>query len=343
MAAETKKRKGKKAGEYRIPNPLLGLIGIVTILALTLLSANFSSLPYVGAGPKYSAYFSEAAGMQSGDEVRIAGVKVGQVTDVDLEGDQVKIDFRSKGAWLGDQTRASIQIKSVLGQKFLALEPAGREDLDKDTPIALERTTSPYDVVTAFSQAAEVVEGIDEDRLGESLEVLTESMDVAPGEFRSAVDGVSRLSRTISSRDRELRDLLAATRQSATIVAERNEEFRKLIAGVGDLLTELNSRSESIKLVLASGTSLARELRQLVADNEAQFGPTLDQLDQALGVLTEHEDDLRQSLTNLAPFYGIYSDILGNGRWFDSTVTNLLPPGLPLIPGNREPLQQGGQ
>ena len=98
MAAETKKRKGKKAGEYRIPNPLLGLIGIVTILALTLLSANFSSLPYVGAGPKYHAYFSEAAGMQSGDEVRIAGVKVGQVTDVDLEGDKVKIDFRSKGA-----------------------------------------------------------------------------------------------------------------------------------------------------------------------------------------------------------------------------------------------------
>lgn len=339
-APKPKKRRGKKAGTYRIPNAVLGVIGIATILVLTFVSSIFDTLPVVGAGPKYSAYFSEAAGLTSDDEVRVAGVKVGKVSDVELEGDKVKVSFRAKDAFFGDDTRASIQIKSVLGQKYLALEPAGTEELSTDDTIPLDRTTSPYDVVTAFSQATEVLEGVDDDKLRDSLNVLSESMDLAPDQFRTAIDGVSRLSNTISSRDDELRRLLQATKESSRIVAERNEEFRKLIDGTGQLLTELNNRDDSIKLILASSIGLSQELRKLVADNEAQFGPTLDNLDKALGILTDHEQDLRKSIDQLGPFYKVYSNVLGNGRWFDSVVTNLLPPGAPEIPGIRAPMQQ---
>lgn len=338
------KRKGKKAGTYRIPNPVLGAIGIIVILALTYVSSVFDTLPVVGAGPKYTAYFSEAAGLTSDDEVRVAGVKVGKVSDVELEGDKVKIQFRAKDVRLGTDTRASIQIKSVLGQKYMALEPAGTDELEPGDAIGLDMTTAPYDVVTAFSQATEVLEGVDDNQLKDSLNVLSESMDIAPGDFRTAIDGVSRLSQTISSRDDELRRLLQATKDSSRIVADRNEEFRKLIDGTGQLLTELNNRDDSIKLILASAIGLSKELRQLVADNEAQFGPTLDNLDSALGILTDHEQDIRTSIDQLAPFYKTYANVLGNGRWFDSVVTNLLPPGAPEIPGFRSPMSnpQGG-
>lgn len=339
MAAAKRKL---RAGDYRIGNPLLGIIGIVTILVLTVSSFFIDSFPVVGAGPKYTAYFSEAAGLQPDDEVRIAGVKVGSVSDVELEGDKVKVRFRSKGAWIGDNTHASIQIKTVLGQKYLALDPAGANELDPDTPIGLDRTVSPYDVVTAFSQAAEVVENVDSDQLAESLDVISDTMELAPGEFRDAVDGVSRLSETISSRDQELGRLLEATRDSASLVATRNDEFERLIRGTGELLAELNNREDSIKLVLDASAALSAELRRLVGDNEATFGPTLDQLDRALGILTDHEEDIRTSLHNLGPFYAAYGDMLGTGRWFDSVVTNLMPPGLPEIPGFRDPLRPEG-
>lgn len=317
----------RQAGKPRFGNALIGFIGIVVILAVTAVSFMLDALPVVGAGPKYRAYFSEAAGLTSGNEVRIAGVKVGVVTDVELDEDRVEVGFRAKDAWIGDDTRASIQIKTVLGQKFLALEPAGTEELSTSDPIPLERTVAPYDVITAFSSAAETIESIDEGKLEESLVTLTETMGASPEEFRHAIDGVSRLSQTVSSRDQELRELLQALRHSSQIVADRNEDFRRLIIGAGQLLEELNARRDALNVVLVSTRALSSELRTFVADNEAEFGPTLDSLDSALSILVDHEEDLRRGLHNLGPFYTVYSNIVGTGRWFDSYITNLVPPG----------------
>ena len=334
----------RAANEKRFGNATIGVIGVVVILVVTATSFMLDALPVVGAGPKYKAYFSEAAGLDSGNEVRIAGVKVGVVTDVDLDGERVEVGFRAKDAWIGDDTRASIQIKTVLGQKFLALDPAGTEELDTSDPIPVERTVAPYDVMTAFSSAAETLESVDEDTLEESLVTLSETMQASPEEFRQAIDGVSRLSQTLSSRDQELRQLLEATRDSTQIVAERNDDFRRLIIGTGQLLEELNSRRDALNVVLASTRALSNELRTFVADNEAEFGPTLDSLDSALTILTDHEEDLRKSLHNLGPFYTVYSNMTGTGRWFDSYITNLVPPGAiePAPLTTREPARPRG-
>lgn len=329
----------------RFGNATIGAVGVVLILILTVTSFMLDSLPFVGAGPKYTAHFSEAAGLTDGNEVRVAGVKVGVVSDVELDGDKVVVGFRAKNVWLGDDTRASIQVKTVLGQKYLALIPAGTGELDRSEPIPLDRTVAPYDVVTAFSSAAETLDQIDDAKLAESLDTLTGAMQASPEEFRGAVDGVARLSQTLSSRDAELRELLEATRTSSGILAERNDDFRRLIIGTGQLLGELNDRSETLKLVLASTRGLSVELRTFVAENEAEFGPTLDSLDSALAVLTDHEDNLKKSIHNLAPFYRLYANMLGTGRWFDAVVSNLVPPGIPeppFDPGARAPARQSG-
>lgn len=335
----------RKADEPRFSNPMIGAVGILVILALTAASFMLDSIPIVGAGPKYKAHFSEAAGLTDGNEVRVAGVKVGVVTGVELEGDKVLVEFRAKDAWLGDDTRASIQIKSVLGQKYLALAPAGNNEIDRSEPIPLERTVAPYDVVTAFSSAAETLDEINDEKLADSLDTLTETMQASPEEFRGAVDGVARLSQTISSRDAELRELLEATRTSSKILADRNDDFRRLILGTGQLLGELNARSESLKVVLAATRGLSSQLRILVAENEAEFGPTLQSLDSTLGILTDHEEQVKKSIHNLAPFYRLYANMLGTGRWFDSVVTNLIPPGAPeppFYPGARGPVRLSG-
>ena len=335
----------RKADEPRFSNPMIGAVGILVILALTAASFMLDSIPIVGAGPKYKAHFSEAAGLTDGNEVRVAGVKVGVVTGVELEGDKVLVEFRAKDAWLGDDTRASIQIKSVLGQKYLALAPAGNNEIDRSEPIPLERTVAPYDVVTAFSSAAETLDEINDEKLADSLDTLTETMQASPEEFRGAVDGVARLSQTISSRDAELRELLEATRTSSKILADRNDDFRRLILGTGQLLGELNARSESLKVVLAATRGLSSQLRILVAENEAEFGPTLQSLDSTLGILTGHEEQVKKSIHNLAPFYRLYANLLGTGRWFDSVVTNLIPPGAPeppFYPGARGPVRLSG-
>lgn len=324
-------------------NPAVtGIIGVLMVIFLTVSALYITDLPIYGAAQRYQAEFSESAGLKSGSEVRIAGVKVGAVEDLALEGDRVVVDIRVEDAWIGDQTSASIQIKTLLGQKYLALEPRGTTPLNPRDRIPLERTVAPYDVIVAFGDAAETLGEIDAQKTQEGLRTLSEAFSGTPEHIRNAVDGISRLSQTISSRDSELAALFEQTRDATAIFADRNQEFARLLANAGLLLAELNTRQAAISTLLASSQDLSRELSGLVQDNREQLGPALAQLEGVTGMLLANQESLGRAINLLAPFYRLYANLLGNGRWFDVAVVNLTPPGVPLVPGFRDPIRTAG-
>jgi phospholipid/cholesterol/gamma-HCH transport system substrate-binding protein len=274
--------------------------------------------------------------------VRIAGVKVGKVTSVELDGDHVDVAFKVSDAWVGDETSASIQIKTILGQKYLALDPRGSDTLNPSDAIPLDRTTSPYDVIEAFSAAAQTVGDIDSDQLAQSMVTLSQAFEGTPTEIRASLDGVSRLSQTIASRDQELQKLFDATGKTTKVLADRNAEFNRLISDAGLLLGELNSRQQSISQLLTGTQRLSQQLTGLVHDNEAAIGPALEQLDGVVEILKANNENLDKAMKLYEPFVRLYTNVVGNGRWFDQVVVNLLPPGLPDIPGPREPVRTLG-
>ncbi len=271
--------------------------------------------------------------------MRIAGVKVGQVTGIELEGDRVVVEFKVKDAWIGDDTSASIQIKTILGQKYLALEPPrGSDVLDPSDAIPLDRTVAPYDVIQAFSSAATTLGDIDSEQLASSFDALSEAFSETPEDVRAALDGVSRISETIASRDQELKKLLDATGQTSQILADRNAEFNQLISDGALLIAELNNRRQAISQLLDGTKRMSTELSGLVQENEEQFGPALEQLRGVVQVLQDNNDNLDRAFQLYEPFVRLYTNVVGNGRWFDQVVVNLTPPpGLPEIPGYREP------
>lgn len=319
-----------------------GFIGLLVLIFATLSAFYLSDVPIYGASNRYTAEFSESSGLQSGDEVRVAGVKVGDVTDVRLEGDRVVVDMLVQDTWIGDQTTASIQIKTLLGQKYVDLNPRGTEGLDPSVRIPLERTVAPYDVVPAFQEAGRTLGEVDMPQAAEAFETLSDTFRDTPEHMRNAIDGVTRLSQTISSRDQELLELLDKTRDTTQIFADRNQEFQRLISNAGLLLQELNIRREAISVLLSSTQDLADELTGLVADNEQQIGPALQQLQGVTDMLVANQEAVQRGVNLIAPFYRVFADALGHGRWFDIAILNITPPGLPDVPGFRDPINTGG-
>jgi phospholipid/cholesterol/gamma-HCH transport system substrate-binding protein len=314
---------------FRSRNPIpIGVVSLL-VIGLVLTAAVYSDdLPVIGGGTTYSAEFREAAGIQADDEVRIAGIKVGSVSDVELDGDRVVVSFKVKDAWVGDRSRADIKIKTLLGQKFLSLRPDGEEVLDPDTRIPLERTTAPYDVLEAFRGLADTVNEVDTEQLAESFEVIAETFADTPDEVRSALTGLRSLSKTISSRDEELAALLSNTRQISQTLADRDAELVTLLTDGNLLLTEINNRKNAIAALLRGTRELATELRGLVADNEAQLGPVLKSLDQLTAMLQRNQDALAEGVKNFAPFARQFNNAIGSGRWFDNYICGLVPPSL---------------
>ena len=313
---------------FRERNPVpIGAIGIGLVGLLLFGAFNAQSLPLIGSGDSYRAAFTEAGGIRKDDDVRIAGVKVGKVTGIELEGSHVRVDFKVTGvAAFGPQTGASIRMKTLLGQKYVALQPKGAGQMPPDSEIPLGRTVSSYDIVDAFSDLTTTTERIDTGALAQSLDVMATEFRDSPAHVKSALSGLSRLSRTIASRDEELRTLLSRANSVSSTVASRNDVTARLIKDADLLLVELAARREAIHTLFTNTSDLAIQLTGLVRDNRAALKPALDQLTKVLAVLTKHEQDLDQTIARMAPFTRVYANTLGNGRWFDTYIANLTVP-----------------
>lgn len=307
----------------------IGVLGTVVLVAVTALVYFWQDLPGL-AGTTYEAEFSEAAGLRPDDEVRVAGIKVGEVTGVELDVDRVLVSFRVEKTWVGDRTTAAIKIKTLLGRKFLALHPTGSADQDPDQRIGMDRTVTPYDVTEAFEGLASTAGAIDTDQLAASFRTISDTFADSPEHVRSALDGLTALSKTISTRDDQLAQLLANTRQITSTLAGSNDEFDKLLDDGELLLTELNARRGAIHDLLTGTTDLARQLSGLVADNQARLAPALAQLDTVTGILQRHGDRLDQSLKLAGPYFRVLTNATGNGRWIDNYICGL-------VEDNREP------
>ncbi|WP_141015365.1 MCE family protein [Nocardioides sambongensis] len=312
---------------FRERNPVIvGAVSIATLLLVILAAMRAQDLPLIGGGDTYYAEFSEAGGLKPNDEVRIAGVRVGKVETVELDDGKVRVGFRIKtDSAFGTDSRAEIKVKTILGSMYLALVPGGDGQLAEGATIPVERTTSPYDVVDAFTGLAETSEDIDTDQLAASLTTLADLTRNTPEEFRAALQGVSALSETVASRSDEINSLLKNLNRVSTVLDARDEDIVTLMDDADVLFTALLQRRQAVHNLLVGTRRLSTELTALVRQSRKDLKPALDHLESVVDVITKNEDNLDNSLRLMAPFYRVFASTLGNGPWFDTFIYNLPP------------------
>ncbi|MEO6510987.1 MAG: MCE family protein [Nocardioides sp.] len=312
---------------FRERNPVVvGATSLALVAGLILAAFNAQNLPIIGGGDVYHAAFKEAGGLKANDEVRIAGVRVGKVEKVELDGDHVEVTFRIEDAAdFGKDTRADIKVKTLLGAMYLALEPAGSGQLSAGAEIPLDHTSSPYDVVKAFSGLAQTSDRIDTNQLAESLTTLADLTRNTPEEFRSALDGVSRLSTNIAAKNTQIGTLLGNLQNVSEVIDARDQDIVGLMRDSDVLFRALVKRRASVHRLLVSTSTLSTELTALVRQSRADLQPALSHLQSVVEVLNKNEDNIDNSLRLMAPFYRVFANTLGNGPWFDTYIQNIPP------------------
>jgi phospholipid/cholesterol/gamma-HCH transport system substrate-binding protein len=312
---------------FRERNPVVvGAISLAVVLALILLAFNADKLPIIGGGTTYYADFSEAGGLQPNDEVRIAGVRVGKVESVGLDGDHVKVAFKiDTGAAFGTDTEAAIKVKTLLGAMYLALEPSGPGQLPGGSEIPVSRTTSPYDVVQAFSGLASHAQKINTHRLARSMTTLADLTRNTPQSFRSALAGVSDLSTHLAARNEQINTLLQNLHTVTGTLNARDQDIVRLMRDSEVLFQALDRRRVAIHNLLHSTSELSVQLTGLVRRSRDDLKPALTHLAAVVAVLNKDSDQIDQSLRLMAPFYRVFANTLGNGPWFDTYIQNMPP------------------
>jgi len=313
---------------FREMDPVpIGVIFLVVMVVLLLLSFNLDKLPFT-SGKGYSAAFARVDGLRKGDRVMVGGVVVGKVTSVGLEGTHVKVgvSITNGDVHLGQDTTASIQIATLLGNKYVALDPQGPGAWPSGKELPLSHTENVFDVAPALQGLASTAGQIDTKQLAAALDTMARTFKNSPQSIRSMLTGLSRVSETIASRDQQLGELLNHADVLTNVLADRRQDFTRIFGSGDQLLQLLQRRQDVVRSLLHNTSALSRQLSGLVHDNQASIGPALAHLHSVLAVLNSHQDNLDQIIKELYVFVRGEVDATGSGPWFDGTAINATNP-----------------
>ena len=308
-------------GSNRVRNGLMGII----ILALVIgVGQSFASVPMLFATPTYYAQFTDTGGLNAGDKVQIAGVNVGDVRSLKIEGDKVVIGFGLGGTKIGKDSRAAIRTDTILGRKNLAIEPRGTTALKSGDVLPLGQTTTPYQIYDAFFDVSKAASGWDIDTVKQSLNVLSDTIDQTYPHLSAALEGVEKFSDTIGKRDEQVRQLLANANKIATVLGDRSGQINALLVNAQTLLAAVNERGQAVSALLERVSSFSAQVEGLINDNP-NLNNVLNQLETISDILVQRKYDLIDVLTTLSKFTASLAEGVASGPYFKVLLVNLLP------------------
>lgn len=313
--------------KYRSPKLVrVGILGVVLSLLIIAVGLQPERLYALATAVRYQAQFIEAGGLNQGNDVILSGVKVGTVSDISLQKGKALVTFSVDGRHpLGSQTTAHIETGSLLGERVVTLVSDGSGMLPPLEVIPVSRTSSPYSLTEAVSELTTNTAGTDTTALNASLDTLATTLDQVAPQLGSTFDGLSRVSRSINSRNDTMGQLLTHAADVTRILSDRSAQVNTLILNANDLIGVLNERRQAIVDLLGSTAALSKQLSGLVADNETELAPTLQKLNSVTAMLEKNRDNIGKALPGLAKYEVTQGETVANGFYYNAYVPNLQP------------------
>ena len=302
----------------------LGAIGVAVIGAVVAFALSYHNIGFLNGTKGYSAYFSEASGLITGADVQVAGLKVGKVSAISLEGSKVLVSFDvADDIHLGDRSEAAVKTKALLGTKVLEITTRGENPLSG--PIPLQRTRPAYQLADALGELSTTISGLNTDQLNQSLSTLAQTFAQTPDNVKIAVAGVARISQTLNERDSQLRDLLANANKATTVLPDRSPKIVDLVRDTNALLAALGTQSASLERISANVSALARQLSGFIDENRAQLRPALDRLNGVLSIVDNRKAQVQKSIKLLNGYAMSLGESVSSGPFFKAYLSNLVP------------------
>ena len=277
--------------------------------------------------------FVDASGIRSGDDVKLAGVKVGRVTGIDPDREKGRVIVTwvvNSGTDLGSETRADIALETLLGSKYLRLSGPVEEPYMADLPkerrlVPIERTSTPFDVFELTRIATNSIEQTHTDKLNEFINQLAEVTEGKQGAVKELIEGVDRIARAIAERDVKLRALLDNAADVSQTLAEKDQTLVELIDASRGVLDLISNRRDDLARALGEGANAVDQLARVLTEHESDLDRILDTLHPTLAAVEANFDDVNIALAVLGPGFLAQSRAGSHGPWVDIFVRALGP------------------
>lgn len=247
-------------------------LSLFMVVAVTLTWLVYVTLRRDVAGQTvpYAAVFSDVFGLREGDDVRMAGVRVGRVEKIELQGDLAKVSFvvQNDQQVLGS-TVASVTYQNIVGQRYLGLSLGNIGEpgpLPAGSIIPVERTDPSFDVgamLNGFEPLFSVLNPRDADNLTKGV---IQSLQGDDASIVALVDQTSRLTETFAGKDEQLGNVITDLNVVVDNLARHNDSLDAVIGHTRDAVSTFDARRPELVSSMGSISKVVRQLSTIADD-----------------------------------------------------------------------------
>lgn len=293
---------------------------VVTALATGVLVATIANnVP--GNAPSYQALFTDVTALNVGDDVRIAGVKVGDVQDIRLvDHNLAEVRFNVAGTRLPQSVLATIKYRNLLNQRYIALDQGAGDPnrfLAPGATIPLQQTRPALDLTVLLDGFRPLFQALSPDDVNKLSNEIIQVLQGEGGTVQTLLAHTASLTSTIAAKDQVIGQVIDNLNAVLSTVSARDDQLSQLIVQLQQLVSGLAADRQPIGDAITALGGLTNTTAGLLG----QARPPLEQDIAGLGQVSKNLNDnqgiVEQVLTNMPTKLADIDRTGSYGAWFN--------------------------
>jgi phospholipid/cholesterol/gamma-HCH transport system substrate-binding protein len=313
----------------------LGVFAVVTVSSTGLLGLTIANVDLRPA-EEYSARFEDVTSLSVGDDVRIAGVRVGQVETVELVDRRVarvefSVDARRE---LPTSVTATIKYRNMIGQRYISLERGVgplNEILPPGAEIALDHTKPALDLTLLFNGFKPLFQALSPDDVNKLSQEIVQVLQGEGGTVESLLRHTASLTSALADKDQVIGEVITNLNNVLDTVNTHSDQLSGLITSLQQFVSGFAADREPIGEAISSLDELAGATADLLDDSRAPLKDSIAALGQVSKNLADNEQLVDTALRNLPAKMAGIGRTVSYGSWLNTFLCSAeATPALPM-------------
>ncbi|MGW3745096.1 MCE family protein [Streptomyces sp. NPDC005146] len=328
-----------RATDAMAPLVKFSVFAVVTVLATALLAATIVNISFTPEDT-YRAVFSDVTSLEEGDDIRVAGVRVGEVQDIAIKDRTLaEVTFTvSRDRPLLSSTGAVIRYRSLVGSRYVALtEGAGDGTrLKPGGVIPLARTKPALDLNALLGGFKPLFAALSPDDVNQLATEIIKTLQGEGGTVNSLLAHTASLTTTIADRDELIGSVIDNLNTVLGTLDKRDARFSGLLKQLQRLISGLSADRKPIGASLAGIDGLTEATSGLLQDARPPLRDDIAGLRDLTGTLNANEKTVEGVLKRLPNKLNKLTGTASYGTWFNFYLCDF--DGRIVLPKTREVL-----
>jgi phospholipid/cholesterol/gamma-HCH transport system substrate-binding protein len=290
------------------------------VLVMTIGNLSFASTK------EYKAEFVDATGVVKGDDIRVAGVKVGTVKDVEIvDRTRALVTFSvEEDVPVTGATNAAIRYRNLVGQRYITLtrEIGDSEPLEDGGTIPVSRTSPALDLTVLFNGFKPLFQALSPSDLNQLSYEIIQVFQGEGGTLESLLAHTASVTQTLAARDEVIGDLIDNLNEVLDHIGDRDDQLTELITTFRTFIGGLKNDRQAILGSLDQISALSVETADLVDGIREPFVEDIKQLRRAAGNLDRNKGEIDRALQVLPIKLNKVGRTAIYGSWFNFYLCN---------------------